>query len=200
MVNRRYGNQKPTFSTVGDWSYTRGDAAVKLFANYKISFYESQQWELKVFFARNADGTFASRTICISKPRQNGKSFAVRFYCIWCAAIEGLRVLYTAHHGKTVRKMFREIRTFITAHADFMRILKPHGEGIYKAAGSEGVYFVDTTGKDSGCIEFQTRTDGGGRGETYDVIVCDEAQYLTDEHLEAIKPTTIAAAGVDENS
>lgn len=196
---RRYGNQKPTFSTVGDWSYTRGEEAVRLFSNYNVRFYESQQYELKVFFARNEDGTFASRTVCISKPRQNGKSFAVQYYCIWGAAIEGLKVLYTAHHGKTVRKMFREMRNFVTSHADFARALKPHGEGIYKAAGSEGIYFVDGNGRDYGCIEFQTRTNSNSRGETFSVIVIDEAQELTDEQLEAIKPTTIAAADVESN-
>lgn len=189
----RKGNQKPTFSTVRSWAYTDGDFAVHTFGAYGVKFYESQAYELKVFLARNDDGSYAALTICISKPRQNGKSYAARFYAIWMAAICGKRVLFSAHHGKTTRKMFKEIRAFIESNADFAAMLKPNNKGIYSAYGSEGIYFVDEDGNDAGLIEFQTRTNSAARGETYQVIIVDEAQELTAEQLEALKPTTIAA-------
>lgn len=163
-----------------------------MFGEYGVEFYESQRYELHVFLARNDDGSYAAKTICISKPRQNGKSFAARFYAIWMAAIEGKRVLFSAHHGKTVRKMFKEIRNFIENTPDFFELLKPKN-GIYAAAGTEGIYFVDEYGNNAGLIEFQTRTNSAARGETYQVIIVDEAQELTAEQLEALKPTTIAA-------
>ena len=194
----RRGAQEPTFSTVKDWAYTDGDYAVKMYRGYGIRFYESQQFEMRVFLARNDDGSYAAKTICISKPRQNGKSFAARFYAIWMAAIEGKHVLFSAHHGGTVRKMFKEIRDFILAHQDFAAMLKPNRRGIYAAKGSEGIYFVDDDGNDAGLIEFQTRTTSGGRGETYHVIIVDEAQELTDDQLDAIKPTTFAASDVTD--
>lgn len=189
----RKGNQKPTFSTVKSWAYTDGDYAVTMLGEYGIKFYESQIFEMRVFLARNDDGSFAAKTICISKPRQNGKSFAARFYAIWMAAICGKHVLFSAHHGKTVRKMFKEIKNFVEGNADFSAMLKSGGKGIYSAAGSEGIYFVDEYGRDAGLIEFQTRTNSAARGETYQVIIVDEAQELTAEQLEALKPTTIAA-------
>lgn len=188
----RKGNQKPTFSTVAEWTYTDGEYAANMFGEYGIELYESQRYELCVFLSRNDDGSYAAKTICISKPRQNGKSFAARLYAIWMAAIEGKRVLYSAHHGKTVRKMFKEIRNFIENTPDFYAMLKPKN-GIYAAAGTEGIYFVDDEGNDAGLIEFQTRTNSAARGETYQVIIVDEAQELTAEQLEALKPTTIAA-------
>lgn len=187
------GNQQPTFSTVGEWAYSDGDYAISMFGEYGVSFYESQEYEFKVFLARNEDGSYAAKTICISKPRQNGKSYAARFYAVWMAAIEGKRVLFSAHHGKTVRKMFKEIRNFVEGCPDFAAMLKPNKRGVYAAAGSEGIYFVDDEGNDWGLIEFQTRTNSAARGETYQVIIVDEAQELTAEQLEAIKPTTIAA-------
>lgn len=198
----RKGNQKPTYSTVRNWSHTCGDYAVEVFGEYGIEFYESQRYELCVFLARNDDGSYAALTICISKPRQNGKSFAARFYAVWMAAIEGKAVLFSAHHGKTVRKMFKEIRNFIESTPDFYAMLKPGKSGIYAAAGSEGFYFVDEDGRDAGKIEFQTRTNSAARGETYAIIIVDEAQELTAEQLEALKPTTIAsgdAASVDSD-
>ena len=193
----RKGSQTPTFSTVGEWSMTRGDMAAAMFGEYGVRFYESQEYELRVFLARNEDGSFAAKTICISKPRQNGKSFAARFYAIWMAAIEGKRVLFSAHHGKTVRKMFKEIRNFIESTPDFLAMLKPRN-GIYAAAGTEGIYFADWYDEDGnfhegGIIEFQTRTNSAARGETYQIIIVDAAQELTAGELEAIKPTTLAS-------
>lgn len=187
----RYGSQQPTFQTVGEWDYTDGPDAVELFRKYGVQFYPAQAHELDLMLARTPRGEFASRTIAISKPRQNGKSYAARFYAIWMAAIEGKKVLYSAHHAKTVRKMFQAIVEFIEKHEDFRRLLRP-GSGIYRAEGREGIYFAD-----GAMIEFATRTNSGGRGETYDIIIIDEAQELTDEQYDALMPTTIASESGD---
>lgn len=184
----RYGSQEPTFSVVGEYHHTFGKQAVRLFNGLGVRFYPCQEYELEIFLARDEHNRYACRTICIAKPRQNGKSFGVRFYAILCAAVEGKKVLFTAHRGKTVRKMFKFIRAFVLHTPDLAEKLLPGSDGIYRAAGSEGIYFAN-----GGMIEFATRTDGGGRGETYDVIIFDEAQELTDEQYDAIVPTTIAS-------
>lgn len=186
---RRLGGQEPTFSTVVEWASTRGPEAVEMFEAYGRRYYGSQKLEMDVFFARKEDGEFAAKSISITKPRQNGKSFAVRDYSIWMAAVEGKSVLYTAHHGRTVRKMFREMCDFIEAHEDF----KNEIDYIYKAGGYEGIYLLN-----GACIEFQTRTDSGGRGGTYHVVVFDEAQELTNAQQDAILPTVSAAGEIDE--
>ena len=188
-MDRRLGGQEPTFKKVGGWSSTRGPEAVAMFEAYGRRYYGSQKLEMEVFFARNADGEFAAKSIGITKPRQNGKSFAVRDYCLWMAIVEHKSVLYSAHHGRTSRKMFKEMCDFIESHGDF----KDELESIYKAGGYEGIYFGDGT-----CIEFQTRTNAGGRGGTYNVIVFDEAQELTSAQQDAILPTVSAAGEIDE--
>lgn len=186
---RRIGGQEPTFKRVGEWAYTRGSDAVEMFEAYGRRYYGSQKLDMDVFFARNADGSFAAKTIGITKPRQNGKSFAVRDYATWMSCVEGKSVLYSAHHGRTVRKMFKEICDFIEAHEDF----RDEVDYIYKAGGYEGIYF-----KNGACIEFQTRTNSGGRGGTYQVVVFDEAQELTSSQQDAILPTVSAAGEIDE--
>ena len=188
MVPIRYGSQRPTFEVVGEYHHTFGPRAAKMFEKWGVRFYPCQAYEFDLFLARDERNRYASRTICISKPRQNGKSFGVRFYTIECAAVEGKHVLFTAHRGKTVRKMFKFIRAFVLRTPSLAKKLLPGNEGIYKAAGSEGIYFAN-----GGLIEFATRTDGGGRGDTYDVIIFDEAQELTGEQYDAIVPTTIAS-------
>ena len=188
----RLGNQSPTFEVVDDWHHTFGPNCSRMFEGWGVRFYPSQRHELDVLLARDGRNRFACRTICITKPRQNGKSFAVRFYAIWMAAVEHRNVLFTAHRGKTVRRMFKFMRAFVLHTPDLAEKLLPGADGVYKAAGSEGIYFSG-----GGMIEFATRTDGGGRGETYDVIVFDEAQELTDEQYDAIVPTTIASESGD---
>ena len=186
---RRLGNQEPTFEKLGEWATTRGPDAVEMFEAYGRRYYGSQKHEMDVFFARDEDGAFAAMSIGITKPRQNGKSFAVRDYATWMAAVEGKSVLYSAHEGKTVRKMFKEICDFLEAHEDF----KDELESIYRAGGYEGIYF-----RNGACIEFQTRTNSGGRGGTYAVIVFDEAQELTSVQQDAVLPTASAAGELDE--
>ena len=198
MVRIRRGSQVPTFSTVGAWHHTDGPYVISMFESYGVRFYESQKYEMDVYMARDAMYEYAAITICVTKPRQNGKSFAARYYSLYMAAVCGKRVLYSAHNGDTAREMFKALRGFIEGQPDFMDALKPNRQGFYAAKGSEGIYFVDENGRDGGCIEFQTRTTSGGRGKTYDIIIVDEAQELTEEHLAAIKPTTFASAPVDE--
>lgn len=160
-----------------------------MFEAYGRRYYGSQKLEMDVFFARDEDGLFAAMSIGITKPRQNGKSFAVRDYATWMAAVEGKSVLYSAHEGKTVRKMFKEIVDFLEGHEDF----RDEVESIYRAGGYEGIYF-----KNGACIEFQTRTNSGGRGGTYAVIIFDEAQELTAAQQDAVLPTASAAGEIDE--
>ncbi len=172
-----------------------------MFEDMGAWFAPAQAWELAAYLARDERGRFAARTIALSKPRQNGKSHAARYYAAWMAAVEGMRVLYTAHHGKTSREMFKAVCA-IFSHEDLACLLKPGAQGIYRAAGSEGVYLADWRGEDGGwnrggCVEFATRTNSGGRGGTYDIIIVDEAQELTDEQLDALKPTTIATDAGD---
>ena len=188
----RRGRQTPTFERVGICDHSDGPEAVALFEGYGVRFIPAQEYEMELYLAKNELGECEAITIGLSRPRQNGKSFAARYYALWCAFVEGRSVLYSAHNGSTTRKMFKFMCDFIEAHEDFRRKLKPGGQGIYKAQGSEGIYLADGT-----VIEFSTRTNSGARGGTYDVIIVDEAQELTDEQRDAMMPTTIASDSGD---
>ena len=186
----RYGNQVPTFEVVGGYASSSGAQLCAAWRECGTSFYPSQEHEMELFTARDEDNRFASKTISISKPRQNGKSFSARKYTTTMGAA-GKRCLYSAHNGSTVRQMFKYIKDEVEMLPALSARLRPK-DGIYKAAGNEGIYFTS-----GGCIEFQTRTTSGARGSTYDVIVVDEAQELTYDQLDAIKPTTLASESGD---
>ena len=183
----RYGNQTPTFEVVGEYASSVGDQLCDAWNQWGTTFYPCQEHEMELFTARDSENRFASKTIGISKPRQNGKSFSARKYITTMGAA-GKRCLYSAHNGSTVRKMFKYICDEIDATPNLKRLVK----SIYKAAGTEGIYFVN-----GGCIEFQTRTTSGARGATYDVVVVDEAQELTYDQLDAIRPTMLASESGD---
>lgn len=188
----RLGSQEPTFEHIGEYASTDADEAVPIFEDMGARFMPYQKRLLSLYFARDEHGGFAARSICASIPRQNGKSYAARWYCVWMAAHEGHNVLYTCHHGKVARSMFKKICDIVTGDPDLASCLKPNGMGIYKAAGSEGIYFVDENGRDSGCIEFQTRMTSNVRGESYSIICVDEAQEMTFSQAEGLLPTRLA--------
>lgn len=168
------------------------------------TFYPSQERELELMLARNADGSPAAQVLGISKPRQNGKSYAARHYAIYMADFEHRSVLYSAHHSATTKKMFDAMCNLVEnpeRYPDFAADVKR----IVRGRGYEGIYFKDwkdDNGEihDGGYIEFATRTNSGSRGGTYSVIVVDEAQEMTVDQQEAMLPVISAASDLRDKT
>ena len=199
----RTGNQFPTFERIGEYVYSISEDVAEMFAeDGGATFYPSQEYELKLMLARNADGSPAASTIGISKPRQNGKSYAARYYAAYMAVFEHRDVLYSAHHSTTTKKMFMALCDLFESperFPDFAADIK----SISHARGYEGFYFKDWKDDEGkvhkgGCIEFATRTNSGARGGTYSVIVIDEAQELTSDQQEGMLPTVSASSDAQD--
>jgi hypothetical protein len=199
----RTGRQEPTYSVVGDYAYSYGSEVVEMFEDEGgATFYPSQKRELELMLARNKNGEPSALTIGISKPRQNGKSYAARYYAVYMSVFEHREVLYSAHHSTTTNKMFSALCNLFESperYPDFAADVKK----ISHVRGYEGIYFKDWKDEDGeihdgGCIEFATRTNSGARGGTYSVIIIDEAQELTNEQQEAMLPVISAASEVSD--
>jgi hypothetical protein len=168
------------------------------------TFYPSQKLEIETMLARDQEGRPSALTIGISKPRQNGKSYAARYYAAYMGDFEHRQVLYSAHHSSTTNKMFKALCNLFEnpeRYPEFAADVK----SISHARGYEGIYFKDwkdEDGKlhDGGCIEFATRTNSGSRGGTYSVIIVDEAQEVTDEQQEAMLPVISAASDLSSGT
>lgn len=188
---------------LGEYAYSYGPDVVEMFEDEGgATFYPCQRDELEIMLARNQDGGPSALTIGISKPRQNGKSYAARFYAVYMGVFEHRQVLYSAHHSTTTNKMFKALCNLFESperFPDFANDVK----NISHVRGYEGIYFKDWQDDDGlfhdgGCIEFATRTNSGSRGGTYSVIVIDEAQELTNEQQEAMLPVISAASAVSD--
>lgn len=197
------GRQEPTYSVIGDYAYSYGSEVVEMFEEEGgATFYPSQKYELELMLARNKNGEPSALTIGISKPRQNGKSYAARYYAVYMGVFEHRHVLYSAHHSTTTNKMFNALCNLFESperYPDFAADVKK----VSHVRGYEGIYFNDWKDEngqihDGGCIEFATRTNSGARGGTYSVIVIDEAQELTNEQQEAMLPVISAASSVSD--
>lgn len=197
------GRQTPTFSVTGEYAYSRGAEVVEMFEeDGGATFYPSQRDELELMLARREDGSPAALTIGISKPRQNGKSYAARYYAVYMGDFEHRNVLYSAHHSTTTNKMFKALCDLFESPERFPEFAQDVRH-ISHVRGYEGIYFkpwIDEDGnvQDGGCIEFATRTNSGARGGTYSVIVIDEAQEMTKDQQEAMLPVISAAGDVSD--
>ena len=197
------GRQEPTFSVAGKYAYSVGDEVIEMFEeDGGATFYPSQKMELEYMLARNGDGSPAAMTIGISKPRQNGKSYAARYYAVYMGDFEHRNVLYSAHHSTTTNKMFKALCDLFESPERFPEFYSDV-KHISHVRGYEGIYFKDWvdddgTVKPGGSIEFATRTNSGSRGGTYSVIVIDEAQEMTKEHQESLLPVISAASDLSD--
>lgn len=201
----RTGRQMPTFQKIGKYDHSLGKDVAEMFTDEGgASFYPSQEYELELMLARNADGSPAAQVLSISKPRQNGKSYGARYYAIYMADFEHRSVLYSAHHSSTTKKMFDAMCALVEnkeRYPEFANDVKR----ITRGRGYEGIYFKDWKGKngewhDGGCIEFSTRTNAGARGGTYSVIIVDEAQELTTDQQEGLLPVISAASDAKDET
>lgn len=185
----RLGDQRPTFERVGGYSYTDGDEAVSVFRSYGFDFDAAQLYQMRLYLAKNDDGDPASIQISISVPRQNGKSYAARWYAVWCSAVCGLEVIYSAHNGDTVDEFFRML-CHVFEDGDYPDFADMLACAPYKQPGRQVLTF-----RSGGRIRFNTRTNNKIRGGTVSVIVVDEAQELTEAQLNALLPASSASPG-----
>jgi len=164
-----------------------GDLAAYLSASYGLIPDDWQEDVLEAWLGRRAGGRWASATCGLAVARQNGKNGALEIRELYGMVELGERFLHTAHEVKTARKAFLRIASFFENERDFPELAALAKE-IRKTNGQEAISLTN-----GGSVEFIARSRGSGRGFTVDVLVCDEAQDLTDEELSALLPTISAA-------
>ena len=163
------------------------DDACFLAAGYGLRPDPWQEDVLDDWLGRRRDGRWSSATCGLAVPRQNGKNGVIEVRELFGMVALGEKFLHTAHEVKTARKAFLRIASFFENPREYPELAALVRE-VRKTNGQEAVVLLN-----GGSVEFIARSRGSGRGFTVDVLVCDEAQDLTDEELAALLPTISAA-------
>lgn len=166
--------------------FTDGALAGQLAAEYGLKPDPWQQLVLDSWLTCRKDRTYVAGTCGLSVPRQNGKNGILEMIELFKSAIQGRKVLHTCHEVKSNRKHFLRMKYFFDNEAKFPE-LYALVDAVRSTNGQEAIFL-----KNGGSIEFIARSRGSGRGFTADDLICDEAQELEDEQLEAILPTISA--------
>lgn len=148
-----------------------------------IGFDGWQQGAGRLILSKTADGKYAATVggVGLSLPRQVGKTYLVGAISFaLCIDIPGLTVIWTSHHARTAAETFLAMQGFARR-----RKVAPHIEAVYRGSGDEEIRF-----RNGSRILFGARERGFGRGFAgVDILVCDEAQILTDKALDNMLAT-----------
>lgn len=187
MNEKRYGRQEPTVGFTLAYDKTKGPDAIDL---YEKSGRTAMDWQKNLIYDMLAygDDELWTHTRCgYSVPRQNGKNEVVAIRELY-AIMNGQRVLHTAHRTSTSRAAWERLTTILDAMGIGEKCAdNPTG---YRSGKSKGQEFVEMSEEyGGGKINFRTRTTTGGLGETYDLLIIDEAQEYQDDQDSALKYT-----------
>lgn len=175
---------KPRICTVPEYAATSGDEAAELFAMTGDELDEWQRWLLREALGEKPDGRWAAPTVAMVIARQNGKNYVLEARELAGLFLLGERVIiHSAHEQVTSSEHFRRLVERVKSVDELARRVKKISYG--KGAESIELWSGER-------ILFKTRTGGGGRGFTIDLLVFDEAQKLPAEAKAALIPAMSA--------
>lgn len=182
-MSKRIGEQTPTQSLILPFEKTLADEAIELYEKSERKAYEWQKYILDAILSINDDDLWVHMKFGFSVPRQNGKNEVVSMRELY-GLFEGERIIHTAHRTNTSKVAFERLVKILEEmgyenQVDFTSI---------KARGNESIDLIG-----GGRIDFRTRTSLGGLGESFDLLVIDEAQEYTDDQESALKYTIAAS-------
>lgn len=173
------GMQRPRLSLVPESVYNDAwQDATELAEKYGTTLDEWQQNVLKGWLGERGNGTWSCSLCGLSVPRQNGKGAVLEARELYGLLILGERILHTAHELKTAKDHFRRMKTYFEREDLSKRVTR-----IVNTNGEEAIWLDN-----GGVIRFAARSKNSGRGFSADLLVCDEAQELSDDEFEALSP------------
>jgi phage terminase large subunit-like protein len=183
MTKERIGSQEPTRSLILPYKKSLGTEAVNIYEKSGREAFDWQRFIVDAILAKNSQGLWVHMNFGYSVPRQNGKNEIVAIVERYGLS-EGLKILHTAHRTTTSAAAFNRLlavmeESGLEEGTDFSKI---------KATGRESIELFG-----GGRVDFRTRTSTGGLGESFDLLVVDEAQEYTDDQRSALMYTIAAS-------
>lgn len=182
------GQQIPRIRIEPERSDTDGTGAAMLMQAYGYTLDEWQNLVLDCWLGTDTAGKYTVTSAGLSVPRQNGKSEALLARSFYGLAVNGERILYTAHQMRSVKTMFRRLVNMFTdkRHPEITKAVKQIRYGI----GEESIEL-----NNGGTIQFMSRSRQAARGfDGISLVILDEAAEVTDEQIEAIMAVLSASS------
>ena len=182
MARKRKGRQTPTRAVILPYrkKLSKGPEAVELYESTGRTARKWQTFLLADIMAQTPKGLWKHTKFGLAVPRQNGKNEVVLMRELW-GLKNGEHIIHTAHRTDTAHKAWERLLE-ASEKAGLVTVSS------YKARGKE---HIEVWG--GGKVEFRTRTNTGGLGESFDLLVYDEAQELTNDQDAALKYTIAAS-------
>ena len=178
MSDVRKGRQIPTNEVILPYVNSHGKEAIDLYEKSGRIAQEWQQLLINDILAYNDEGLWIHTKFGYSVPRRNGKNEVVAIREIY-GLFNGEAMLHTAHRTATSSSAFKRLLKLITdsglKEGDDFKVARQYG--------LEQIILFETNGS----ISFRTRTDTGGLGEGFDLLVIDEAQEYKDTQETTLK-------------
>lgn len=145
----------------------------------------------RILWAQTADGCLANDTVCMSIPRQSGKTYTVAVNVFAeCLITPGTTVVWTAHHGFVMRETFTQLAALAETPA-LQPHIKPGRAGVKRGAEERSINF-----RNGSRIVMAARESGALRGVSkVRILVLDEAQILSEAAMADMVPTQNQAPG-----
>ena len=196
---RRVGEQRPRLhqqpvgavSSAGDdaieWAESIGwdDAA-------GCGFYQLDEWQrfvIRGMLSEDATARLCAEIALLIVARQNGKGTILEVVELYALFVLDLPlILHTAHLGETSADHMARLWAAISSD--------PELAGQCKQVLAKGYEAIERTG--FGEIRFRTRSNKGGRGGSPQMVVFDEALFLTAQQVSAILPSLSAQTMRDD--
>lgn len=185
------GRQTPTFTNT-EYKNTAGRRAVDL---YKMTGQKLLEWQSLQIEAIEAteDGLwkYMKYGLCVSRRNGKGEILAAREFD---GIINlGEKICHTAHRTTTSHDAFVRLYTLLkkAGYEEHSKKKKEMPQKSFFASKQYGLEHIEVN--NGGMIDFRTRTNNGGLGEGFDLLVIDEAQEYTSKQESALAYTVSAS-------
>jgi hypothetical protein len=147
-----------------------------------------QENVLQAAMGVRSDGQWATPTVGVSVPRQNGKGALIEARELAGLLLFGEKtIIHSAHEQKTARVGFERVLSYFENYDDLRKKVR----STMSAIGREHIKL-----RSGAELHFPARSKGAIRGFSIDCLILDEGQILGDPAWDAIKPTISARPNV----
>lgn len=193
-MGSKIGRQTPTYTNVPEKGLkTKGAEAIKLYKGTGQKLFKWQELQISGIMSMDPSGLWKYVKYCVCVSRRNGKGEILAARELWGIVEAGEKICHTAHRTTTSHDAFIRLYTLLKkmGYEEHSRKKAEMPEYSFFASKQYGLEHIEING--GGVIDFRTRTNNGGLGEGFDLLIIDEAQEYTNKQESALGYTVSAS-------